>query len=610
MMLLDTSFPRTLTTWMRAYADARGSRIEGWVFEGIEARRAAEQSLASHGVPARFRSAYKPLLHYFLEEVDMRGLQAATVRYPVHPQAAPNRYVLEAYPLAGMLAGVTLTFEAGGPELLAPPPQTATHSETHSRPVPQPCYEVRLRYADGREHTARVFAPGILILDPEGPALSPSGWLRVHGPDGTVQVDQPCRTEYQAVFDAAMACVRGQAWAGDGPYFPRLELRADIPALEFAPGWDEALVSSGEALHEDLYFSLLEHFQRLSGRPPGDRGLQPGQIVPDVRYLPDMRAREARLRISVQDFEPVARLESRLPDGPLHETAGPLPPACIAGLTAALDGAPLAAVSCQGRPLSAVYVAGKDPAVLISAGQHANETSGIVGALRAAQALRGQPGAHFALIACENPDGYALHQRYCAEHPRHMHHAARYSALGDDVAYREHEPRYEQLARIEALRISGAHLHINLHGYPAHEWTRPLSGYLPRLFEDWSIPRGFFLVMRHHAGWARPARELLEGVTARLAQVPGLLAFNQAQAAMYEAHALRPGFDCINGIAVHLAESDRELAPLALLTEFPDETVYGERFRFAHTVQYETVMAAVACYRAIAPALPPRAQDR
>ena len=55
------------------------------------------------------------------------------------------------------------------------------------------------------------------------------------------------------------------------------------------------------------------------------------------------------------------------------------------------------------------------------------------------------------------------------------------------------QPPYEIGARNQALELSGAQLHLNLHGYPAHEWTRPFTGYLPRGFELWTIPKGFFL---------------------------------------------------------------------------------------------------------------------
>ncbi|OXC90145.1 peptidase M14, partial [Achromobacter sp. KAs 3-5] len=271
----------------------------------------------------------------------------------------------------------------------------------------------------------------------------------------------------------------------------------------------------------------------------------------------------------------------------------------IAGCMAAFGGDTFQAVSRQGRPVLGTYVRGPGPAVFISGAQHANETSGVVGALRAAQTLAARGDAHFALIASENPDGYALFNRLREQHPRHMLHASRYSALGDDIAYRERAPFFEREGRHQAHAISGAQLHINLHGYPAHEWTRPLSGYLPRHFELWTIPKGFFLVLRHHPGWGDRARNLIEGVTARLARnVPGLVEFNARQLELFHAHALEKGFDVLNGIPVQVTETDREELPMALISEFPDETVYGDRFVFAHTVQMETVLAATDLYRA------------
>lgn len=53
----------------------------------------------------------------------------------------------------------------------------------------------------------------------------------------------------------------------------------------------------------------------------------------------------------------------------------------------------------------------------------------------------------------------------------------------------------------------------------------------------------------------------------------------------------------LNGIPVQVTETDREELPMALISEFPDETVYGDRFVFAHTVQMETVLAATDIHR-------------
>lgn len=576
MALLEKTFDRTLDAWIHAYkAPAwRGAAVEGWLFEGVDARREAEARLAQAGVTARFRSAYKPLLHYFLEEVERDGLVAVDLRYPRHEHALPKRFTLEAYPLVALLQGVRVTMKPGA-------------SDLH--------YDVTLVYADGRRREERVFAPNQLGQAQDGtPELSPTGWLRVRDAEGAVQTDAAQATEYQQAFRSIVDTVRNHPWGAHEPYFDRLEIRVDLPGMDFALPVDEEIVSTFEALHEDLYFTLLEHFQHHSGRPSGDRGLQPGQIIPDIRRHDGA----ARVLVTLEPFAPPAPVAPVALDAPLAELRQPLAAGQIASCMAALGGDSFQAVSRQGRPVLGTYLRGPGPAVFISGAQHANETSGVVGALRAAQALKARGDAHFALIAAENPDGYALFNRLREQHPRHMLHASRYSALGDDIAYREHAPFFEREGRHQAHAISGAQLHINLHGYPAHEWTRPLSGYLPRNFELWTIPKGFFLVLRHHPGWRERARRLIEGVTARLARnVPGLVEFNARQLELFHAHALETGFDVLNGIPVQVTETDREALPMALISEFPDETVYGDRFVFAHTVQMETVLAATDIHR-------------
>ncbi|CAB3903878.1 hypothetical protein LMG26858_04377 [Achromobacter anxifer] len=577
MSLLEKTFDRTLDAWTHAYlAPAwRGAVVEGWLFEGVEARRAAQERLAQAGVTARFRSAYKPLLHFFLEEVEREGLASVAVRYPLHELAQAKRFTLEAYPLIALLQGVNVTMQPGA-------------SDLH--------YDVSLNYADGRKIETRVYAPNQVGHAQDGkPELSPTGWLRVRDAEGALQTDAAQATEYQQAFRAIVDTVRNHAWGAHEPYFERLEIRVDLPGIDFALPVDEEIVSTFEALHEDIYFSLLEHFQQHSGRPSGDRGLQPGQIIPDIRRHDGA----ARVQISLEHFGALTPVAPAALGAPLAQAREPLSAGQIAGCMAAFGGDAFQAVSRQGRPVLGTYVRGPGPAVFISGAQHANETSGVVGALRAAQALAARGDAHFALIAAENPDGYALFNRLREHHPRHMLHASRYSALGDDIAYRERAPFFEREGRHQAHAISGAQLHINLHGYPAHEWTRPLSGYLPRNFELWTIPKGFFLVLRHRPGWGDRARRLIEGVTERLARnVPGLVEFNARQLELFQAHALETGFDVLNGIPVQVSESEREDLPLALISEFPDETVYGDRFVFAHTVQMETVLAATELYRA------------
>src|SRR5471030_1671318 len=114
--LLEVDIPRTLDEIVRDHAKP-GTSLEAWIFEDERMRSAAEAALAEAGVRARIRSAYKPLLHFFLEEVELSGLTAVTIRTPSHSLAVANRFRLEAYPLAGLLRGVLLRFEQGVDEL-------------------------------------------------------------------------------------------------------------------------------------------------------------------------------------------------------------------------------------------------------------------------------------------------------------------------------------------------------------------------------------------------------------------------------------------------------------------------------------------------------------
>ena len=572
-LLLDERIPRTLDQVVaRIERDAApGAQVEAWLFEGAAARRAAERRLSERGITAELRSAYKPLVHFFLEEANAGTVRSAAIRYPVREGAREKRFLLEAYPLSTLLPGVDARFIAAS---------EASH------------YQVDLERRDGKVETHRVFAPARIREDHLGErVLVPCGWLRITNPgEEQPRFDEPIATEYEAIFDRVIAAVRARDWGTHEPYFEQLVIRADLPDADERLAFGDECLSTCEALHEDLYFSILEYFKHRAGRPIDDRTIQPGQIVPDIRQ----GAESPRVRITLET--PPAESDSAEREVPLDAAAAPLALVHVWTATAALEGQTFSAQSRQGRPVRGVYRPGRRPAIVVTAGQHANETTGVVGAIRAARRLTADPAASFAVIPLENPDGYALHRRLCGTNPRHMHHAARYTALGDDLGSRSHEPWYEKAARIEAQRLSGARLHINLHGYPAHEWTRPLTGYLPRGFQTWSIPKGFYLILRHHRTHAGRVGAFLDALTARLAAVPGLVEFNRTQLAAYEAHTGERPDPIMHGIPCQITEDDQAPFPLGLITEFPDETIYGNLFVLAHTMQMETVLAAEAIY--------------
>ncbi|WP_102225329.1 M14 family metallopeptidase [Acidimangrovimonas sediminis] len=583
-LLLDRRYPRSLETLTRDIlarhaAGERFGPVEAWLFEDAAARRAAEARLAAAGLHVRIRSALKPLVTWAMEDLDRDGLTGLDIRYPRHEAAPERRFLLEAWPLAEILPGIAVRFHPG-PE------------------GDMPAYRATLTRRDGSTEDHVILAPNRLHPDTTGEtALSPTGWLRVTGPDGQPVEDRALTTEVETLLADGIAALADHPWPAETPHFERLSIRADLPQAETPLPHGSEVISLQEALHEEFYFATIELLQRRAGLAPGDRSHRPGQIAPDIRRGP-----EARLTISL---EPLDASDTAGPAQALGTAGRALTPAQVGAELAAITGAPFGATSRAGRPVAGRYRAGRDPAVILSAGQHANETSGVVGILRAAKILDAAPDSHFALIPVKNPDGYAQHRALTAQNPFHMHHAARYTALGDDLMARS-EPLFERAAMAEAQRLSGADLHINLHGYPAHEWIRPWSGYLPRGFAAWTIPKGFFLILRHRADWRAQAEAFLDATIARLAALPALMAFNRAQIAACETYAGPGGFRMVNGFPCLVsAEADAPagtmpLPAMTLITEFPDETIEGDDFRFAHDMQTEATLAAYSAYRAMA----------
>ena len=564
-VLLDFTANRTLTELLqRLSATPPAGPVEAWLFEDRPTRQAAEVALAERGITARIRSAYKPLVCFFLEEASP-GASDIQIRYPVHPTARPARFWLEAYPLAGMLGGARLAATASTRDDLV--------------------YDVEL---DGILH--EVFAPNRLHTDHCGdPQLSPTGWLRIPSQG----VDEALFTDFEQLYDRAIAAIAGHDFGDAAPLFEELNLRVTLPARDEPLGVGDEVLSLTEAMHEDLYFSVMELFQARLGSGRADYHGRPGQIVPQVARA------EAPPTIRVET-RPLYTAEASVPFQPLSTATHPLGVEQIRTELAGLSGEPITAPTRAGRVLPGIYRPGTDKGVIITSGQHANETTGIIGALRAAQQLDTRPEAHFAVTPLENPDGYALHHRLRAEHPHHMHHAARYTGLGDDVESRGNDPVFESLIRREQLARMPARLHLNLHGYPSHEWTRPLSGYLPQGFELWTIPKGFFLIVRHHAGLEALADELVTRITERLVDVPGLVDYNRRQLALYTAHAGPPSaFRIINDFPVWTGSQFYHEMPLTLITEFPDETIYGEEFILGHNAQTATALAAYDIWQQI-----------
>lgn len=580
--LLNTTVPRTLDVVLKrieALAPA-GAKIEAWSFEGPTKRRAAEKRLSRLGYTARFRSAYKPLVHTLLEEFDLTSVTGLRLRLPNHPNALPGRFLIEAYPLAKLLGDRPFDTEVGESEL---------------------DYGVVLTSRDAKTSEFGIFAPNRVALDHlDCPTLRPTGWLRIHDSEGRVVLDEAIETEYEAIFNHVNRIIGQWPLRGE-PYFERLDIKVSVPGEEVPLHFGNDVMSPAEGLQLDLFWLVFELLQQRSGRAladftlkgcvvGGDFAMSPGQIVPMVRFLDG----SPRVEIVHRALEETEDFDNRKGLFQFLDTAGaPLDFRQIDRELDELNGEKFSVPSLQGRSVSGTYVRGTSPGVMITAAQHPNETSGVIGALRAAHELRADQEAHFAIVPVSNPDGYQLHQRLLEIHPQYMHSAPRFSAHGSDIVLRKEAPFFEIEAWREAHRRTDAKLHVNLHAMNSHEVNRPLSGYLMRSWAHLMIPKGFYMIMYHHPHQQEEGRWLLEQITEDLSKIPELVIFNRQCQAAHRAHVGDGGYELINGFPCFMQERSEILTPLMLVTEYPDISIWGEAYRLAHLTQMEATLSAI-----------------
>ncbi|WP_068086087.1 hypothetical protein [Polycladidibacter stylochi] len=557
-----------------------GQACRLWSFDSFERRQEFTKEMQGLGYSVSALSAYKPLVAAFVENIALENMRAVIVRYPVIEGQHVARFRLEAYPLKELLAPVRLAFE----------PMEATSAEQ------MPVYEVEIERHGGTFEHHSIVAPNLLKKDVCGDEVfGASGYLEVLD-EASLEVchSEVLESDQERAYWALMDALKAQQWPEQEPYFPRLEMEVQAPFYDFDLLIGNECISTSEAMHEELYFSALEYFQKLGAHGAGSRRLQPGQLVPVVKHNTAQVVARLRLR-DAADVEALVAQDKGAGDvaekSDLADAQNWLAPASIAQALNKLGGEAFSWHSQQGRDIEARYFEGGQPGVIISAGQHANESTGPIGALRAAAALKGKTKLGFTVSPMENPDGYALFRAYCAENPKHMHHAARYTAGGNDLEYGSDQQ--ERNIRVQAQTLTQALLHVNLHGYPSHEWTRPFTGYLPKGFEGWSLPKGFMLILRYKPGYADLAHHVLEQVLQELSKDDALMTLNGEQLARYVNYAGDPSFEFRRGIPIFISEHEGGVCPVTLVSEAPDETVSGEEFRLLQQAQCNTTIAAV-----------------
>jgi len=283
--------------------------------------------LAGAGFPgARVEvlSAYKPgyfwLVERILPALANKGVDRLTVRFAEEREdlarakraySDPGRWLQELYPVDEVLAGGLgipvdrIVFERAAPG--------------------GPVYAVEAAGADGRVVLESAFTPRTreiplsAVLPEWGTAKATTGWLRITA-GGRVVCDEALETDlekfwafYQSdVLAAVAAHVRkktgGEPTFSKQPYFKRLlvDLRASEP--DYRTGLDEEVVSSLEAIHDEIYFDTLDLLRGLTRFDPEEadaaadtsRSSAPGNVFPSLH--PSLEGGPARVRVLLEDW--------------------------------------------------------------------------------------------------------------------------------------------------------------------------------------------------------------------------------------------------------------------------------------------------------------------
>lgn len=203
-------------------------------------------------------------------------------------------------------------------------------------PLAGPEYRVEVTFTDGSPTYTAEFSPTYVERDYYPGAASPknfkvhptTGWVKVTN-GGAVVADQRIKTDperywdyfqaevWPAMRDYTLAVTDGAPALDKQPFFREIKHEVYMSEPNYRLGVREEMITSLEALHEDIYFVTLDYFAILMGRMYPDRYIAPGQIAPWIRdgapgsapkakvTLDALNAREPRLVVQVGDGAPV-----------------------------------------------------------------------------------------------------------------------------------------------------------------------------------------------------------------------------------------------------------------------------------------------------------------
>jgi hypothetical protein len=311
--------------WKRLRADvlpnvSAGARVdlEARLSESPEYRKAIGDQVRAELVKAgaanpgvRILSAYKQgylwLTEQVIPELKGKGVRGIHIKVAEHKPdlskkfkfyQVPSRWVHELYPADDILQReLGIAKDQFSLELVD---------------APKEIYTVEAQDGSGRVVETRTFSPKFYereYLD-KFPAWSrvdvTTGWLTATV-NGQTAIDVRIATdperfwdEYQAkilprIYDHVMKVTDNRPLPDKQPFHRDLDVEVRMSEPDFRIGLDEELVSSLEALHEDLYFVTLDFFDALGRTTTRRRLAAPGKIFPIIH--PERRGQAGTVRV-------------------------------------------------------------------------------------------------------------------------------------------------------------------------------------------------------------------------------------------------------------------------------------------------------------------------
>ena len=269
-------------------------------------------------------SAYKPGYFWLVEKIlpalKGKGIHRLSVTFaeeredftrPKRAYAEPSRWLQELYPVDEILAR----------ELAIPLDRIEFGIKGPGGAV----YEIRAYDDRNAVLLDQSFTPRTRdiplsnVLPDWGTAKITCGWLRIEA-GGSVVCDLPLETDlekfwgfYQEeVLKAVVGHIRkktdDEPTFSKQPYFKRLLVDVQASEPDYRIGLDEEIISSLEALHDEIYFDTLDLLRGITRFDPEDKDLPadtsrssaPGNVLPSLH--PSLEGGQARARVVLEDW--------------------------------------------------------------------------------------------------------------------------------------------------------------------------------------------------------------------------------------------------------------------------------------------------------------------